>query len=307
MEGTKSVEISAEMVKKLRELSGAAIMDCKNALVEAAGDFEKAFEVLRQRGIASAAKKATRSVSEGLVTGKISADGKVGALTEIACETDFVARNPEFVTTCTAITETALKHHPATIEELLKLTIEGGPGTVKDFISEKISKTGENIVVQRISVMDLGSKPGAIGLYIHTLGGKMGALLKLESTAAVDASQASALAREVAMHAVSAKPQFLRRDQVPKEIIENEHRIESGKADLADKKPEIREKIITGRVDKIIAERCLLEQPFVKDPSKSVAQYLKEKGQPLGAEFMPTELALFILGESQDQNRNGAD
>jgi elongation factor Ts len=153
--------------------------------------------------------------------------------------------------------------------------------------------------------MDLGDKPGAIGMYIHTLGGKMGALLKLESTGPVDAAEVSALAREIAMHAVSAKPQFLTRDQISKEVIDNEYRIESGKADLADKKPEIKEKIITGRVDKLLAERCLLDQPFVKDPSKTVAQYLKEKAKPLGVELTPTELALFILGESQDQNRNG--
>jgi elongation factor Ts len=300
------MEITAEMVKDLRERSGAAIMDCKKALVEAGGDFEKAFEVLRQRGITAASKKATRSVSEGLVTGKVSADGKVGVIIEIACETDFVARNPEFIAACNAIVDTAfLGHRPATVDELLEMNIEGGLGTVKDFINEKIAKTGENIVVQRISVMDLGDKHGAIGLYLHSLGGKMGALLKLESTTAIDAVEATALAREIAMHAVSAKPQFLSRDQVPKEIIENEHRIESGKADLADKKPEIREKIITGRVDKIIAERCLLEQPFVKDPGKTVAQYLKEKGKPAGAELTPTGLALFILGESQDQNNNG--
>jgi elongation factor Ts len=242
-----------------------------------------------------------------LVSGKTSADGKVGVMVEVACETDFVARNPEFIAICDALVETAfLGHRPLTAPELLGMNIEGGQGTVKDFISEKIAKTGENIVVQRISVMDLDDKHGAVGLYIHTLGGKMGAMLKLESAAPVDAVQASALAREIAMHAVSAKPQFLRRDQVSKDTIDNEYRIESGKSDLADKKPEIKEKIITGRVDKIIAERCLLEQPFIKDPSKTVAQYLKEKGKPLGTEFTPTDLALFILGESQDQNRNGA-
>lgn len=284
-------------------------MDCKKALVEAAGDSERAFEVLRQRGIAAASKKATRTVSEGLVCGKVITKGSQGVMVEVACETDFVARNPEFVEACEAIAAVALKHRPSSTEELLSLKMEGAGGanaTVKDFVNEKIAKIGENIVIQRLASMDLGDRSGVVGLYIHRLGGKMGALLKLESTGQVDAAQADALAREIAMHAVSAKPQFIRRDQVPKDLVDNEYRIESGKADLADKKPEIREKIITGRVDKIIGERCLLEQPFVKDPGKTIAQYLKEKGKALGVEFTPSEFALFILGESQGQDRNGA-
>ncbi len=289
------VEISASMVKELRDRTGAAMMDCKKALVEAGGDAEKAVELLRQRGIAVAGKKAARAASEGLVVGEVTADGRLGALLEINCETDFVARNPEFVELTEQIRGYALSGKPATADELL--AARAGAGTVADLITEKVAKIGENIVVRRLSVFELGSPAGAIGLYIHALGGKMGALLELQSSKPV--AEAGALAKEIAMHIVSAKPIYLSKQEIPKEVLDNERRIESGKADLADKKPELREKIVQGRVDKLLAERCLLEQPFVKDPSQSVGQYLKSKGQAAGAEFKPTRFSLFILGETQ--------
>ncbi|HEY9871210.1 MAG TPA: translation elongation factor Ts [Candidatus Obscuribacterales bacterium] len=300
------VEISASMVKELRERSGAAMMDCKKALVEAEGDFEKAFEWLRQKGVAVASKKAARAASEGLVVGQVSADGKTGVIVEVNCETDFVARNEEFVALAREIAEAALKHKPADAEALLNLSWDGR--TLRDYVTEKVAKTGENIVVRRLTVFELGAPAGSVGLYVHALGGKMGALLELHSDKPVAVDQMGALARELAMHVVSSKPQFVRREDVPADVIENERRIESGKADLADKKAEIRDKIIQGRVDKIIAERCLTEQPFVKDPSLTVQQYLKKKGGELGADIRAARFALFILGESaadSPQQKNG--
>jgi elongation factor Ts len=301
------VEISASMVKELRERSGAAMMDCKKALVEAEGDFEKAFEWLRQKGVAVASKKAARTASEGLVVGQVSADGKTGVIVEVNCETDFVARNEEFVALAREIAEEALKHKPADAEALLNLPWDGR--TLRDYVTEKVAKTGENIVVRRLAVFELGAPAGSVGLYVHALGGKMGALLELHSDKHVAVDQMGALARELAMHVVSSKPQFVRREDVPADVIENERRIESGKADLADKKPEIRAKIIQGRVDKIVAERCLTEQPFVKDPSLTVLQYLKQKGGELGADIKAARFALFILGESaadSAEQKNGS-
>jgi elongation factor Ts len=292
------VEISASMVKELREKSGAAMMDCKKALVESLGDFEKAFEWLRQKGVASATKKSTRVASEGLVVGQVSEDGKAGVLVEVNCETDFVARNDQFVALTKEICQAALKARPKTVEELLATKTAGG--TLSDVITEAVAKTGENIVIRRFACYDLGGKNGVIGLYVHALGGKMGALVEIEANQPVDVEKGLSASREVAMHVVSAKPQFLGRSDIGSDVIENERRIELGKADLADKKPEIREKMVSGRLDKIFAERCLLEQPFVKDPAVSVNKYLSQKGSELGCELKPTGFALFILGEAPE-------
>lgn len=298
------VEISASMVKELREKSGAAMMDCKKALVESEGDFEKAFEWLRQKGVAVANKKSSRTTSEGLVAGLVSPDGKTGALIEINCETDFVARNEQFTALAKELAELTLKHKPKDAEELL--TKPAANGTVKELLTEAIARTGENIVISRLAVYDLKSANGAMGLYVHALGGKMGSLIELSGSKEVPADKLQAVAREVAMHVVSAKPQYINRSDVPASIIENEKRIESGKADLADKKPEMRDKIVTGRVDKIIAERTLMEQPFVKDPQQTVAKYLSSKAAEVG-ELKPVRYALFILGESQQETNGKAE
>lgn len=291
------VEVSAAMVKDLREKSGAAMMDCKKALVEALGDFDKAFELLRQKGAASASKKASRATSEGLVVGQVSPDGKVASLVEVNCETDFVARNDQFIALSKQIAELAGSKKPADVDALLALTLDGK--SVKDAVTETIAKIGENISVKRLAVFDLSKPNGTTGLYIHTLGGKMGAIVEIETDKAV-ANQADlqAVARELAMHVVSAKPTFLTRDDISAEVIENERRIELGKADLADKKPEMKEKIVTGRVDKLLAERVLSEQPFVKDPQQSVAKYLAAKGKEMGVEAKVVRYALFILGDN---------
>jgi elongation factor Ts len=297
------VEISASMVKELREKSGAAMMDCKKALVESSGDFEKAFEWLRQKGVASASKKSSRIASEGLVVGQVASDGKSGVLLEVNCETDFVARNEQFVELSKEICQAGLQSKPKSLEALLAAKTAQGP--ISDVITQAVAKTGENIVVRRLAFFELAGKEGTIGLYVHALGGKMGALIEIAANKPVALDKASALAREVAMHVVSAKPQYLERSEIAPDVIENERRIELGKADLADKKPEIREKIVSGRVDKIFAERCLLEQPFVKDPSITVHKYLAQKGSELGAELKPTRFALFILGETPEAS-NGS-
>jgi elongation factor Ts len=300
------VEISASMVKDLREKSGAAMMDCKKALVEATGDFDKAFELLRQKGAASASKKSSRATSEGLVVGTVGADGKTASLVEINCETDFVARNDQFVALGKQIAELVAAKKPADVDALLALTLEGK--TVKEALTEAIAKIGENISIKRLAVFDLSKPNGTTGLYIHTLGGKMGAIVEIETDkAAANPAELQALARELAMHVVSAKPTFLTRDDISAEIIENERRIELGKADLADKKPEMKEKIVTGRVDKLLAERVLSEQPFVKDPQQSVSKYLTAKGKELGVTAKVVRYALFILGDNGDAAQEDAE
>jgi elongation factor Ts len=297
------VDISASMVKELREKSGAAMMDCKKALVEACGDFEKAFEFLRQKGISVAGKKADRMATEGLVTGQVSPDGKHGVLLEINCETDFVARNEQFIEVAKNISALAMKSKTNTLDEFLNTSDAQGP--MKALMTEAIAKTGENILVRRFASLQLGSENGVIGLYLHSLGGKMGAIVQIESNKPVKPEDLNSLAREIAMHVVSAKPQYVSKTDVPAGVIDNERRIEAGKADLAEKKPEMREKIVAGRVDKIFSERCLLEQPFVKDPSMTVAKYISQKATEFSVELKPTNFALFILGEVATSS-NGA-
>ncbi len=287
-------DISASMVKELRDKSGAAMMDCKKALVEANGNFDKAIEWLRQKGMAVATKKASRTATEGLVVARVADDLKSGVIVEVNCETDFVARNEEFVALCQEIAATAFETKSLDAEVLMKQ--KHGAGTVADFVTEKVAKTGENMVVRRLVYVNIEG-PGAVGSYIHALGGKMGAILAIKSSKDVAREEMSALCRELSMHIVSAKPQYISRTEVPVEVVENERRIEAGKEDLAKKPAEIRDKIVSGRVDKLMAERCFLDQPFVKDPNQTIAQYLKQKGTTLGAELTPVKFALFILGE----------
>lgn len=288
------VEISASMVKDLREKSGAAMMDCKKALVESQGDFEKAFEWLRQKGIAQAGKKSSRAASEGLVVGKLSSDSKRAAIIELNSETDFVARNEQFQALANQLAELALEHKTSSVDDLLNQ--KHGNATVSALLTEKISTIGENLVLRRVDYVELAGH-GVIGLYIHAVGGKLGAVVALEANREAAAEDLTATARDIAMHIVSSKPQFIDRSQIPAEVIENERRIEAGKEDLAKKPADIREKIVTGRVDKIIGERVLVEQDFVKDPSRKIGQVLKVKPD---LELKPVVFKLYILGAQDD-------
>lgn len=292
-------EISASQVKQLREQTGAGMMECKNALKESHGDMDKAVEWLRQKGLAAAAKKSARQASEGLVVGKVGECGKRAVLVEVNCETDFVARNEQFQSFTNELVDIALNSKSQSAEELLKQPYNGK--TVSDLLADKIATIGENMVVRRTAYMELNGN-GCIGMYVHALGGKMGALIALEASKEMPHNEISPVARDIAMHIVSAKPQYLDRSEIPAEVIENERRIEAGKEDLAKKPQEIREKIVSGRVDKLFGERCLLEQDFVKDPSQKVSQILKLKEK--GIDLKPQRFALFILGENLESEKN---
>lgn len=292
------MEITASQVKQLREQTGAGMMECKNALKESQGDMEKAVEWLRQKGLAAAAKKSARAASEGLVVGKVSSCGKNAVLIEVNCETDFVARNEQFQAFTSELAEIALNSKAKDADALLAISHNGKK--VSEILADKIATIGENMVLRRVSYIELDGN-GLIGLYVHALGGKMGALVALKSDKEVAAADISTIARDIAMHIVSAKPQYLDRSEIPAEVVENERRIEAGKEDLAKKPAEIREKIVNGRVDKLFSERCLLEQDFVKDPSQKVSQVLTLKDK--GLSLKPQQFALFILGEGVDSEK----
>ncbi len=255
------MNITAQMVKELRDKTGAGMMDAKKALVEVDGDMEKAAEILRQKGIASAEKKMGRIAAEGRVESYIADD--CGAMIEINCETDFVAKNEEFKTLVSNMAKHVAEMNPASVEAFMGSTCPSCGKTIEEALKGKIASIGEKITVRRFVRYE-----GNVATYIHN--GKIGVLLSTDKN---DAE----LMNDICLHIASCAPKFVSRAEIPQEVIDEETRIEMGKEDLLKKPENIRAKIVEGRVNKIMAERCLLEQPFVKDPNQTIAQLIEGK------------------------------
>ncbi len=255
------MNITAQMVKELRDKTGAGMMDAKKALVEVDGDMEKAQEILRQKGIASAEKKMGRIAAEGRVDSFVS--DSCGAMVEVNCETDFVAKNDDFK----ALTANMARHiaelNPESVEAFLASTCPECGKVIEDALKEKIASIGEKITVRRFVRYE-----GATATYIHN--GKIGVLLNTDN-------KDEELMNDICLHIASSAPQFVSREEIPQSVIDEETRIEMGKEDLQKKPEAIRGKIVEGRVNKLMAERCLLEQPFVKDPNQTIAQLIEGK------------------------------
>lgn len=298
------MSFSAQDVAKLREKTGAGMMECKKALTETNGNIDKAAEILRQKGIIAAAKKAEKPSEEGIVVTNISPDKKSGVILEINTQTDFVARNDSFIELTKIIANKALENKPRNIDELLKL--KAGSETIEDLISLNISRIGENIKVRRLEIFELKNNNGIIGTYVHPIGNKIGVLVKLEITGdkVICAEEFVSIAKDISMHIAASQPQpeFINKTEIPKDVIEKEKSIELGKEDLAKKPPEIREKVVMGRLDKILAQRCLLEQPFIKDQTVTVTKYLHEKSKSVGAEIKIAQFARYNVGESLEHS-----
>ena len=279
------MNITATMVKELRDMTGAGMMDAKKALVEVDGDMEKATELLRQKGIASADKKMGRIAAEGRVGSYIGESA--GALVEVNCETDFVAKNPDFIELVEGLAQMVAETNPADVDALLASTCPKCGKVVSEVLKEKIASIGEKITVRRFVRYE-----GAVGTYIHN--GKIGVLL---STDKADAE----LSKDICLHIASSAPEFVSRANIPASVIEEETRIEMGKEDLANKPEQIRAKIVEGRVNKLMSQRCLLEQPFVKNPDQTIEQYISGK-------FAIVKFERFVLGEGlEKRNENFAD
>lgn len=279
-------EITAQMVKDLREKSGAGMMDCKKALTEAGGDIEQAMSLLRERGEAIAVKRGGRAAKEGLIAAAISPDQKQGAIIELNCESDFVARNDDFQ----ALAE-KIANHAATVAEGTDLGATQLDGeSVDDVVKGAIGKIGENIVLSRSAKLD--STDGVIVSYIHPPG-KIGVLVEFGGAAgAADKPEFQQVARGIAMHVAAANPGYVNREQVDPEALEAEKAIFRNQA-LNEGKPEaIVEKIIGGRVSKYYAEICLLEQAYVQEPEKKVQDIVNEAGKATGADAL--ELRRFV-------------
>lgn len=255
------MNITAQMVKELRDKTGAGMMDAKKALVEVDGDMEKAQEILRQKGIASAEKKMGRIAAEGRVESFVS--DSCGAMIEVNCETDFVAKNDEFKTLTANMAKHVAELNPANVEAFLASTCPDCGKVIEDALKEKIASIGEKITVRRFVRYE-----GAVASYIHN--GKIGVLLNADN-------KDEELMNDICLHIASSAPQFVSREEIPQSVIDEETRIEMGKEDLQKKPEAIRGKIVEGRVNKLMAERCLLEQPFVKDPSVTIAQLIEGK------------------------------
>ena len=258
--------VTAALVKELREKTGAGMMDCKRVLTETDGDLEKASELLRERGIAKAAKKSGRVAAEGIVEAYISEDGKVGAIVEVNSETDFVAKNEEFKTFVMDVAKQVVKNNPATVEDLLaEKSISDPEKTVQEVLTNKIATIGENMTIRRFERFET---TGTVEKYIHG-DGKIGVLVDMENAT-------PELAKDICMQIAAAKPEFVNREQVPAERLEKEKEILKAQT-MNEGKPEaIAEKIVMGRINKFYEEICLVDQEFVKDSSMKVAQVLKD-------------------------------
>ena len=255
------MNITAQMVKELRDKTGAGMMDAKKALVETDGDMEKAMEVLRQKGIASADKKMGRIAAEGLVASAILDD--YGALVEINCETDFVAKNEEFKELTNNAAKAIANSNPADVDTFLKTVCPDCGKTVEEVIKEKIASIGEKITFRRFVRYE-----GNTASYIHN--GKIGVLIQTDKK---DAE----LMNDICLHIASSAPEFISRSEIPQSVIDHETEIEMGKEDLQKKPEAIRAKIVEGRVNKLMAGKCLLEQPFIKNPDVTIGQLIEGK------------------------------
>ncbi|MBO7673063.1 elongation factor Ts [bacterium] len=255
------MNITAQMVKELRDMTGAGMMDAKKALVETDGDMEKAQEVLRQKGMASADKKMGRIAAEGLIASYV--DDNCGAMIELNCETDFVAKNAEFKELADCMAEGVAKGNPADVDSFLASVCPKCGKIVADLIKEKIASIGEKITFRRFVRIE-----GSTASYIHN--GKIGVLLETDK-------KDEALMKDICLHITSSAPQFISRADVPQSVVDEETRIEMGKEDLQSKPEQIRAKIVEGRVNKLMAQKCLIEQPFVKNPDQTIEQLISGK------------------------------
>ncbi len=285
---------TAQDVKELRERTGCGMMDCKKALTEADGDMDKAIELLREKGLAKAAKKAGRIASEGVVEAKV-IDG-VAVAVEVNSETDFVAKNESFQNFVADVANVIAKNNFADVDALKAAKLEDGK-TVDEVLKEKIATIGENMNVRRFARFE-----GVVQAYVHG-GGRIGVLVKFElgDDSKKETEEFKTYAKDIAMQVAAAYPQFLNQEQVPSETLEKEKEILKVQA-LNEGKPEaIVEKMVMGRISKYYKEVCLVDQPFIKDPDQSVAKYTQDVAKKLGTDIKIVDFVRFEKGEGMEK------
>lgn len=291
-------EITASLVKELRDKTAAGMMDCKKALMEAGGDIEVATDWLRKQGLAAAAKKSGRVASEGLVGVRVK-DNK-GAIVEVNSETDFVARNPDFQAFVTAVSDLALNAN-GDLQTLKSMPYPGSGRTVEEELTNLVATIGENINLRRTAFMEVGQ--GALGFYMHNAQGqgigKIGVLVGLE--AGNGGAELPALAKQLAMHVAAAVPQAVTREQLDPAILEREKNILIEQARESGKPENILEKMVEGRIRKFYEEACLVDQTFVIDGESKVSKVLETASKDVGAPVSIKSFVRFALGEGVEK------
>lgn len=294
-------EITAALVKELRDRTGAGMMDCKKALSETGGDFEKAVDWLRTKGLASAAKKAGRTAAEGLVG--VVVEGNRGAVIEVNSETDFVAKNAQFQDFVAEVARVSLKTG-ADVEALLASAYPAGGGTVQDVLTNNIATIGEQQAVRRAAIVEA---TGAVASYVHNAAapdrGKIGVLVAIDSTAA-DKAALAALGKQIAMHIAAANPLALTADDIDPALLERERAIAAEKAAASGKPADIVERMVDGAVRKFAGEQALLSQLFVIDGKSKVADVVAAEAKKLGADVTISKFVRFQLGEGIEKKES---
>ena len=291
------MQITSGMVKELREKTGAGLMDCKAALTASVGDMEAAIDHLRKKGLAAAAKKSSRIASEGVVCAHV--EGNSGALVEVNCETDFVARTDDFAGLAKEIAALVNAKAPRDVDEALLLPAGGG-GHLGEKMVEAVAKIGEKISFRRFARLEPpAGKSGIVVPYIHA-GGKIGVLVAVSGADRSNAA-AAALAKDLAMQVAAANPTYVGRNDVPAAVIEREKSIYREQAKASGKPDKILDKIADGKLEKYFGDFCLVEQAFIKDPDRKVSQLLAEAGKAAGAPIAVSAFARFQVGEGMEK------
>lgn len=292
-------KVSVAEIKELMKSTGVGMMDCKKALEANEGNMDKAIEFLREKGLATQAKKSGRAAAEGIVTAVV--NGNVGVLLEVNTETDFAANTDDIRNFVKAVADTIIEKNPADVEALKAETISGGTSTVADVLTELAGmKIRENIVIRRFVRME-----GVLASYIHN-GGSIGVMVKLDTE--LSAEQVSAIGKDVAMQSAALNAPYLKRDDVPAEVIEKEKEIMLAQMaedpKMANKPEKVKEGIVQGKIGKYYKENCLLEQTFVKDDKLTVKGYVDAEAQKLGGTIVVTDVIRFERGEGVEKKED---
>ena len=286
---------TAKDVQTLREKTGVGMMDCKRALTDANGDMEKAIELLREKGLAAAAKKAGRIAAEGIVIAVV--ENNVGVVVEVNAETDFVAKNADFVAFVEAVAKTIAIKNPADVDALLAEKLDGSDMTVEEALRDKILVIGENMKVRRFARYE-----GAVSTYVHG-GGRIGVMVNFETDVA-GKDGFDAYAKDVAMQIAAANPQYVNSTDVPAEILEKEKEILTAQAINEGKPANIAEKMVAGRIKKYFEDFCLVDQKYVKEPDLTVAKYTDKIAAELGGSIKILDFVRFEKGEGLEKRED---
>lgn len=288
---------SAKDVKALREQTNVGMMDCKKALQEADGDFDKAIEILREKGLAKAAKKASRIAAEGIVSISVCDECGVAAMAEVNSETDFVAKNEEFIEFVEDLAKEVLAKGNMPMEQFMAEPF--GEGTVQETLTAKVAKIGENLSIRRFAKVE---EDGVVYVgYTHG-GGRIGVIVGIKTDAAAD--EIAAVGKDVAMQVASMNPKFVNEDGVDPEYLENEKKILTEQVLNEGKKPEMVERIVAGKIKKELKEVCLLDQPFVKDGDVSVQQYVANAAKEIGKDMEVVSMIRYEVGEGIEKKED---